>query len=78
MLKQYEFDRIKLNFKENNMKGYEEWFRLNVNCKIKTTNNWVNGIMLHSVSKKYAVIELDGFDGIAFRINLNKFIIIKK
>ena len=79
MLKQKEFDLILSGFKRNNMNGYEEWFHKNVNCEIKdkTDKQWINGIRLHSTSKKYAVIAIEGFN-IAFRIELDRFIILNK
>ena len=79
MLKQKEFDLILADFKRNNMKCYEEWFNENVNCEIKdeTNGQWRKGIKLHSRSKKYAVIVIKGFNGIVFRVELDRYIIME-
>jgi len=80
MLKQKEFAVIVNDFKNNNMKGYQEWFDKNVNCEVsdKTNNSWRKGIQLYSESQKYAIIVIEGFEGIAMRVVPNMVRVIEK
>lgn len=75
MLKQKEFDLIVTDLRKDNMNSYEEWFNENANCEVKdeTINGWRKGIRLHSSSKKHAIIVIEGFDGVVFRVNLDNF-----
>lgn len=75
MLTQKEFDLMSEDLKNKKIseEDYEKWFVGHINCEVKDNNRWRNGIRLCSMAKKYAVIAVEGFNGLAFRVSFDDF-----